>query len=149
MKPNTLIFGKDEAVAAWVARRIPHVGPTGFGPCRAVAIANGGRPLGAVVFHDYQPAHGTVQISMAATSPMWAQPQTVRDLLSIPFIQYGVRKVWTCIPADNERAIRFNWGIGMTCEAKLSHHLGTKRAAWIFGMMRNEFDARWALKEAA
>ncbi len=146
---NDLVFGQDERVAAWVAKQLPHVGAAGFGPCRAVAIVNGARPLGAIVYHDFQAAHGTVQISMATISPLWAKPQTIRDLLAIPFLQYGVRKVWTCIPADNERAIRFNYGIGMVCEAKLRHHFGPKRAAWIFGMMRHEYDARWGVKEAA
>lgn len=146
---NDLIFGRDEQVAKWVAKRLPHVGEVGFGPCRAVAIVNGARPLGAIVYHDWQPLHGTCQISMATTSPLWAKPQTIRDLLAIPFLQYKARKVWTCIPADNARAIRFNEGIGMTCEAKLRHHFGHKRAAWVFGMMDYEYQARWCLKEAA
>jgi RimJ/RimL family protein N-acetyltransferase len=140
---NDLVFGQDERVAAWVAKQLPHVGAGGFGPCRAVAVVNGNRPLGAIVYHAYDERAGVIQISMATVSPYWAKPQTIRDLLAIPFLQYGVRKVWTCIPADNARAIRFNFGIGMTCEGKLRHHFGPKRAAWIFGMMRNEYDARW------
>ncbi|HYE38596.1 MAG TPA: hypothetical protein VEB23_01610 [Ramlibacter sp.] len=146
---NDLVFGQDERVAGWVARQLPHVGEAGFGPCRAVAVVCDGRPLGAIVYHDWQKMHGTCQISMATVSPLWAKPDTIRDLLAIPFVQYGCRKVWTCIPADNERAIRFNEGIGMVCEAKLRHQFGPKRAAWIFGMMRAEYDARWAMKEAA
>lgn len=146
---NGLVFGKDEQVAAWVARRLPHVGDAGFGPCRAIAIVNGTRPLGAIVYHDFQPLHGTCQISMATISPLWAKKQTIRDLLAVPFLQYDCRKVWTCIPSDNTRAIGFNEHIGMTCEGKLRHHFGPKRAAWIFGMMRHEYDARWMLKEAA
>lgn len=146
---NDLIFGQDERVAAWVARQLPHVGAAGFGPCKAVAVARGDRPLGAIVYHDYQSAHGTVQISMATVSPLWAKPQTIRDLLAIPFLQYKVRKVWTCIPSDNERAIRFNRGIGMKSEAILRHQFGDKRHAVVFGMMRHEYDARWGVKEAA
>ncbi len=149
MRANRLIFGKDELVAAWVARQIPHVGDAGFGPCRAVAIVNGDRPMGAIVYHDYQAAHGTVQISMASVSPLWAQPQTIRDLLAIPFDQYRVRKVWTCIPADNERAIRFNVGIGMVREAVLGEHFGPKRHAVIFRMFERDYARKWRLKEAA
>jgi RimJ/RimL family protein N-acetyltransferase len=149
-----LIYGQDEKVAAWVAGRIPHVGAAGFGPCRAVAVVHGDKPLGAVVYHDYNPHHGVCQISMAATSPLWAKRETILDLLAIPFRQYRCRKVWTCIPSDNERAIRFNHGIGMVREAVLRHHFGHKRAAWIFGMMVGEYDAlceKWApmMKEAA
>lgn len=149
MKPNTLIFGQDEKVAAWAAKQLPHVGEAGFGPCRAIAIVNGDKPLGAIVYHDFIPLHRTVQISMATTSPLWAQPQTIRDLLAIPFDQYRVNKVWTCIPADNERAIKFNAGIGMVREAVLRHQFGPKRNAVVFGMLAKEYAARWRLKEAA
>jgi len=145
-----LIFGKDEAVADWVARQLPHVGAAGFGACRAVAVASAdGKPLGAVVYHDYQPGAAVCQISMASTSPLWAQPQTVRDLLAIPFEQYRCYKVWTCIPADNARAIRFNRGIGMVREAVLRHQFGRKRHAEIFGMTEPEYAARWREKVAA
>ena len=136
-------------MAAWAARQLPHVGAHGFGPCRAIAIVNGDRPLGAIIYHDYQAHLGTVQISMATTSPLWAQPQTIRDLLAIPFDQYRVNKVWTCIPADNERAIRFNAGIGMVREAVLRSQFGPKRNAVVFGMLAKEYAARWRLKEAA
>lgn len=154
MKPNTLVFGQDEKVAAWVAAQIPHVGAVGFGPCRAVAVVSGNKPLGAIVYHDYSAQHGVCQISMASVSPFWAKPQTVIDLLGIPFRQYRCRKVWTCIPSDNERAIRFNYGIGMVREAVLRHHFGHKRAAWVFGMMASEYDAMCerimpTMKEAA
>ena len=86
MRSNKLIFGQDERVAAWVAKQLPHVGDVGFGPCRAIAVVSASdRPLGAIVYHDFIPQAGTVQISMASVSPLWAQPQTVRDLLAIPF----------------------------------------------------------------
>jgi RimJ/RimL family protein N-acetyltransferase len=146
---NTLIFGKDEQVAAWVARQIPHVGAQGFGPCRAIAVAHDGRPLAAIVYHDYQPEAGVCQISMASTSPLWAKPDTIRALLAVPFDQYRCFKVWTCIPADNERAIRFNVGIGMVREAVLRHQFGKKRHACIYGMTADEYAAKWRLKEAA
>lgn len=150
MRANKLIFGQDERVAAWVAKQLPHVGDVGFGPCRAIAVVSAGdRPLGAIVYHDYQKQAGTMQISMASVSPLWAQPQTVRDLLAIPFDQYKVRKVWTCIPHDNERAIRFNEGIGMKREATLRHQFAQGRHAVIFGMMAGQYAVRWRMKEAA
>lgn len=136
---NTLIFGQDERVAAWVAKQLPHVGAAGFGPCRAIAVVSNSTPLAAIVYHDYQAALGTCQISMASTSPLWAKPQTIVELLAVPFVQYGCRKIWTCIPSDNVRAIRFNYGIGMVREAVLRHQFGPKRAAWIFGMMADEY----------
>jgi RimJ/RimL family protein N-acetyltransferase len=150
VKPNQIIFGQDERVAAWVAKQLPHVGAAGFGPCRALAVISAsGRPLGAIVYHDLQEQAGTVQISMATVSPLWAQPQTIRDFLAVPFDQYKVRKVWTCIPSDNVRALRFNEGIGMKREAVLRHQFARDRHAVIFGMMAGQYAARWRMKEAA
>ena len=154
MKPPILVFNRSQELAAAVARQLPHVGEPGFGACEAVGIVSAdGRPLGAVVYHDYIPSAGTCQISMASMSPLWAHPQTVADLLAIPFDQYRVRKIWTCIPHDNERAIRFNEGIGMKREATLRHQFAQNRHAVIFGMMRGQYLARWrarpAMKEAA
>lgn len=150
MKENQLVFSKDAAVAAWVAKQIPHVGARGFGLCRAIAVtASCGRPLAGVVYHDLQPECRTVQISMAAVSPFWAKPGTIRALLSVPFEQYGVYKVFTAIPADNERAIRINRRIGLKSEGTLRHQFGPRRHAVIFGMTFPEWAARWRVKEAA
>ena len=146
---NRLIFGHDEKIAAWVARQIPHVSPAGFGPCKAIGVAVGGVPVAGIVYHDYQPHVGVVQISMASTSPLWAKRNTIRALLSVPFEQYQCYKVWTAIPADNERAIRFNRGIGMKAEGTLRHQFGKKRHAVIYGMTFDEYAAKWRLKEAA
>ena len=149
MKPNTLIFGHDDKVAAWVAKQIPHVGSVGFGPCRAIAVCRGNNPVAGIVYHDWQEQHGTCQISMASVSPFWAQPQTIRDLLAIPFDQYRCQRVWTCIPADNVRALRFNAGIGMVREGILRRVFGRGRHGHVYGMTVEEYRDRWCLKEAA
>lgn len=144
---SVLIFGHDDALAKWCAARIPHVGKAGFGPCRAIGVATGNQPddtlLAVVVYHDYVPSYGVCQLSMAARSPKWASREAIRGLLSVPYEQYGCRKVWTATPSDNLRAIRFNEGIGFRREAILRHHYAPRRHAVICSMLRNEFEARW------
>jgi RimJ/RimL family protein N-acetyltransferase len=143
---NVLVFGHDAMMAQWVADRVPHA-RRGFGPARAIGVAGGTeekpRMLAAIVYHDYQPEAATMQISMASESPLWAKPATIAALLHFPFMQQNCYKVWTAIPSDNERAVRFNKGIGMRSEATLRHHFGHKRHALIFSMTRPEYDARW------
>ena len=84
---------------------LPHVGSAGFEPCRAIAVLAADKPVAGIIYHDYSRCM-VCQISMASTSPFWAKPQTIMDLLAVPFLQYRCRKVWT-FPSDNERAIRF------------------------------------------
>lgn len=102
-------------------------------------IDSHGKPLAGIVFHSYVPEYGTIEISMAAESPRWATRNIVKQLLAYPFIQLGVRKVWTATPLKNERAIKFNKGIGFKQEAVLAHHYGDDHAV-ICRMFRKQYE---------
>lgn len=137
-----MICGQDVAVAAWTAAHIPHMAGGAFGPGRAIGVADSAANIVAgVVYHDYQPAFGTMQISMAAASPLWARRGVIRALLSYPFEQLRVEKLWSAIPASNTRALRFNLGIGFEREAVLVRHFGADDAI-ITRMFRADYIAR-------
>lgn len=136
---HRLVCGHDAEVAAWVASRIPHVGEAGFGPCAAIGVASDDRLLAGVVYHDWQAAHGTVQLSMAAATPMWARRENIAGLLHYPFRQLGAFKAWTCIPADNVPALKVNAHVGFRREAILAHHFGRKRHAVIMRLLLPEY----------
>jgi len=154
---STLILDHSAALAAWAAGRIPHVGDAGFGPCTAIGVASGDGAddelYAVAVFHEWMPTARTLQVSMAARSPKWATPGTIRALLAYAFRQARANKLWVAIPADNSRAIRFNIGIGMIREAVLRHHFAPGRHAVIMSMLATEYLAsRWhtlRVKEAA
>lgn len=149
---SKLIFEKDKEIAAWVAGKIPGAS---FGPCAAIGMASpsGAKFWGGVVYHDYIPSLGLCSVSIAAVTPRWATPGTVRALLSVPFQQYGVRKLYATIRDDNERSKKLCAGLGFTREATLRHHFGHKRHALVYSMMAPEYEARWvrpaAIQEAA
>lgn len=150
-----LIHNHSETLANWAATKIPHV-PDGFGdPAKyqAIGIASGpgerDELYAVVVFHDLQPTCRTVQISMAARSPKWATKGVLRALLWYPFVQLGVFKVWTATPSDNERALRFNEGIGFKREAALRHHGGPGRHCVVCSMIEPEWrKSRWYVPSA-
>lgn len=140
-----LILGYDAEVAAWAAGRIEHLGPAGFGPCTAIGVAPDDSPYhlaAAVVYHDYQPTWRTMQISATAVDPRWAQRGVIRACLSYPFDQLKIRKLWSCIGSGNERALRFNKGLGFTQEAILAKHFGTEHAI-ITRMFDKDYRRRW------
>ena len=137
-----LVFGEDQLVAEWVARRIPHVHRE-FRDFAAIGVWDGEKLAAGVVYNDHQAKYGTLQISMAADSPRWAQRGVIRALLHYPFEQVGVNKVWTATPHENERAIRFNLGIGFTREATLRHHFGRKKHCVVCSMLSNEYRRRY------
>ena len=146
-----LLLNHSDALAAYAAARIPHVGSRGFGPCFAIGIAEGlavsDELMAVCVYHDYQGQHGTIQISLYASTPRWATRGTIRALLHYPFEQLGVRKLWMAIPHRNERAIRFNLGIGFRKEATLRQQFSRNDDAVILYMLRTDYQkSRWYVR---
>lgn len=136
-----LIFGHDAEMAAWAQKRIE--GVRDFNPCRAIGVSDGEYLLAAVVYNDYQPQLGTCSISIAADSPRWATKGAIRSLLSVPFMQYNVRKLYSQIDSTNKRCLRFNLGLGFKQEAVLRHHYGRKRHCIVTSMMAHEYLRLW------
>lgn len=129
-------------LAAWAAARIPHVGAQGFGPCWAVGVLRADDLAAVVVFHDWQREEGTVQLSAAADTPRWASRAVVGGILGMVFggmLGAPVRCIWTATPHTNERAIKFNVGIGMTREAVLRERYAPKVHAVIHSMLEREY----------
>lgn len=154
MSAHRLIFGSatptgNSVLAKWAAGYMPHVDDAPefpFGPCQCVGIAREGERglLAVVVFHDFQPQYRTTQISMASRTPLWAKPTTVARLLAIPFETFGSELVWCVIPHTNERALRFNKGIGMKrAPGDLRHMFGPGIHAVHVSMTRKEWAAKW------
>lgn len=141
-----LLFGHDQVVARWVKDHIEHM-RSDFGPSSAIGVTDEqGQPLAGVVFHDYQPDYGTIQLSAAASSPRWASRRVIASILSYPFRQLGVHKVWTATQHTNTRAIRFNKGIGFVQEGVLRDHFGQSVHAVICRMLKQDYEARYGQK---
>lgn len=136
---SELLFGCDAAVAEWVAQRIPDV-DVGFGPCSAIGVISNGKMMAGVVYHDFQPRLGTIQLSMAAVNPMWARRANLRALLSYPFNQLGVFKAWIATASDNTHGLKTFEHIGFKREAVLAHQFGRKRHAIVMRMLKPDFD---------
>lgn len=135
-----IIYGDDQHVADWVAQRIPHLGSDDFGTCVALGVATETKLIAGVVYHDYQPAHSTIQLSMAAVNPMWARRENLRELLAYPFQQIGVHKAWIATPLANDHGLRTFYKIGFKREAVLAHHFGRRKHAVIARMLKPDFD---------
>lgn len=145
-----LIFGCSERLAKIAAKKMADViGPDGFGPCQAVGVATGRGPedklLAVCIYNEYIPQHATCQISIVAWHASWARKGIIRALLSVPFEQYGVKKLWSAISSDNHRSLKFNLGIGFKKEATLCHQFGKNRHAVMTYMMDKTFKQLYPL----
>ena len=87
-----------------------------------------GELVAGVIFNEYWPTFGTMQVHLAADTPKWATRSVIKEILGYAFKEAGVNKVWGATPHTLERVLRFNHGIGFTREGILSHHYGAQHA---------------------
>lgn len=121
-----VVAGRDPSVAAFVASHAP-LDPPDFGEYMTLAILNAaGCLVAGVVYSDYRPRYGTVQLAGASVSPQAASPQTARVVLAFAFEQLGVQKIWTQSGLSNKRALRLLKFYGFTQEAVLGHEYGNE-----------------------
>lgn len=135
-----------EALAEWVGSRIPHVGGANFGPCQGLAVVNGDKMLAGIVYHDYQKDYDSIQLSMAAESPMWARRENIATLLDYPFNQLGCYRLFTIIPIDNKMALKVNSHIGFQREAVCHSAFGRDKHGVIMRMLRPDYSKLYERK---
>lgn len=144
---STLLTDKrlSPELSEWAASRIPHVGSAGFGPCWAVGVALHGKLAAVVVFSEFYPAFGTLQLSIASANPRWANRHNFGRILGLAFDQpWGnggtqIEKVWCAMPSSSPRVLAFNSAVGFKREATLRHHFGRNNHAVIASMMKWEY----------
>lgn len=102
----TPVWGADEAVAAWVAGRIPDCA-RGWDNCRALGVVSGDKLVAGVVFHDWWPEKGLIELSCAAETPRWFTRGVMRVVWGYAFAvarmavgrhserNMAARRVWT------------------------------------------------------
>jgi RimJ/RimL family protein N-acetyltransferase len=95
-----LAFDFDEPVADFVARHIPNC-ERGFGECRAIGIVEDGALIGGVVYNNWSPEAGVIEMHAAATSRRWLTPRTLHTLLAYPFERVGVQMIVLQVSAKN------------------------------------------------
>lgn len=101
----------DVRVADWVAARIPGC-ERGFGKCQALGVAHDGRVVGGMVFHNWSPEFGTIEISAAADDPRWLTREVINMALDYVFDGAGCQMVMAQQDPENKRAVRLWKALG-------------------------------------
>jgi RimJ/RimL family protein N-acetyltransferase len=105
------VWGGRDAVVAFVAR-LAGCRPD-FGNCQTMAVLDkDGRLVAGLVFHNYSPEYGVIEVSAAATTPKWATRQVLNEALGYVFAhcQMAVAR----IAEDNQPARRLWKALGAT-----------------------------------
>lgn len=112
MKPPVTFrwHGAAEAgeTAAWVAARIPHCA-RGWARCVALSVWRGAR-IGGVVYHDWNPDAGTIQMS-AAGGDGWLTRPVLQAMHEYPF-SIGCQMIVLQTAVDNRTMRRIGKAYG-------------------------------------
>lgn len=100
-------YGHDEIVCRFVASLIPRVAERGFsGNARAIGIIEGTELIAGLVYHNYDPHAGIIEISGAALpGRQWLTRGTIKRMYQYPFLQCGCQMVVQANSADDERLL--------------------------------------------
>lgn len=104
--PLTYLYGQDKVVAQFVAGLIPHCAGYGFGAVKTIGVVDGDRLIAGVVYGNWHPEAGVIEIAAAAVSPRWLTRRTIEIMYGYVFDQLGCQMVVQRTPADNERLLR-------------------------------------------
>lgn len=134
----SLLFGQDQAVAAWVAQRIRTVGHEGFGPCAAIGVLDdAGAPIAGVVYYGL--SHGALFMAVASENPSWATRATLKALFRYPFAQLGCRRVSAIAEKKAKPTRAFLLRLGFRMEGHMPQQFPHDDAI-IYGLLRQDWN---------
>lgn len=137
-----LVVNHDAEVAAFVARLMPLELPE-FAKFTAIGVVDGTQLVAGVVFSDWRPEFGTIELSGAATDPRAFSPKIIRAIGSYPFEALDCFRVWARTATANKRARKFLLGLGFKEEGVNAHHYGAKRHAVMLRVLKPEWQLKW------
>jgi RimJ/RimL family protein N-acetyltransferase len=108
----TILYDHDEAVGRFVGRFIPG-GQRGFGEFRGVGfLDNAGRLEAGIVYHNWNPECGVVEVSAASLHRKWVTRDRLRAIFGTPFERFGCRMIVARTSERNEVVRRIWRSIG-------------------------------------
>lgn len=114
VRVGDVLFGADDLVTRWVAKRIP-----GFRPAasqRALGVIAGDSLVAGVVFDNFNGIH--VEASIAADETgRWASRRTLFALFDYPFRQLNCLAISVVVPSSNVISLNLATKLGFEPEA--------------------------------
>lgn len=136
------VYGHDQLVAQFVASLIPHC-RRGFGPNVAAmgVIEDDGNLIAGIVWHNFDPDAGTIEISGAALpGKQWLSRETLKRMYRYPFFVCGCQMVVQRTPADNAKLIYTLFRFGYEFEL-IPRLFGRDRDCMVCRLTREAWEA--------
>ncbi len=131
-----LIWGCDRELARWAGERL---GISDFGPMSAIGVVHGSDIVAAAIFSNYRIPN--IEVTFVTSSPRWASPKAVREIISYPFKQLGCKRITAVTEATNQPARAFLCRLGFRQEGVHPDALPTGDAI-TYGLLERDA-SRW------
>ncbi|WP_312809354.1 GNAT family protein [Agrobacterium cavarae] len=98
------VVGKSDinSFSRWVANRIWPGKGRDFGNCQAMAVLEDDVLIAGIVWHNYEPDSGVIEVSAGATSKRWLTRKTLAAMFGIPFKEWGIQCLVMRVDPDDE-----------------------------------------------
>jgi RimJ/RimL family protein N-acetyltransferase len=87
-----VVLNERDAVGAFVSRGIPGC-ERGWDRFTGIGVDDGNGLVAGVVYHNWSPEAGVIEMSCAATSKRWCPPHVLKAIFGYPFDGVGCRMV--------------------------------------------------------
>jgi hypothetical protein len=124
-------------VAGFVASLIPGCA-RGFGECQAVGFVDSGKLVAGVVYHNWNPESGVIELSAASVNRAWLTKERLSVIFEYPF--GFCRMVLTRQSENNARALRIWRSLGGK-EYRIPDLRGPGEAEIIFTLSADDWRA--------
>lgn len=132
-----LAYGFSE-VPVWVSQRVP--GDGGFGACYSIGVVIGSELVAGIVYHNWDPQAGVIELSAAATDSRWLSGPTIRAMFEYPFDQVGCQTVFLRVLEDNKRMCRIAERFGFD-KHRIPRLGGRDKAMMIYTLTSEQWSA--------
>lgn len=133
--------GAGRFIGDWIAERIPQIADgKAFGAYAAFGVLSAeNEMLGGVLFNNYHPDMGNIEVSFAAAGKRWLTPEIITKILSYPYAQLECLRVTSVTPRRAASARRFLERFGFRREGLIRRGFRNDDAI-ISGLLREEWD---------
>ena len=151
------VYDHDEEIARFIGQLAPPAGG-GFGRHKTIGVIDmEGRLIAGLVYFNYDPNAGVIEMGAAAITPRWFNRLTYRRMFEYPFITCGCQMVFTRVRAADERLLsqfaRMNFNLtliprmygrdedGVICTITDDQWLDSTLAKWVYRDVRKKQEA--------
>jgi RimJ/RimL family protein N-acetyltransferase len=136
------LIGHTERVHDFVAELLNQ--PRGYGPCEALGFLDAdGKLVAGIVYHDYQPEYGRIEITAAALDHGLGTRGRLRLVFSYPFDQLGCQLVIARMNENNPIPLRIWRALGAE-EYRIPRLRGRNVAEILATLTVENWRAKWA-----